>query len=93
MTGDASVTQNLIIYEGLYYVHLMNWLCNFPSENIMIINSEEFYRNASTVLDLVFQFLNLKRLDADTYKWITLTTYNKGKYSNISASQKMSHSD
>ena len=82
-----------LIYEGLYYVHLMNWLCNFPSENIMIINSQEFYRNPSTILDLVFQFLNLKRLDADTYKWITLTTYNKGKYSNISASQKMSHSD
>ena len=51
-----------LIYEGLYYVHLMNWLCNFPSENIMIINSEEFYRNRSTILDLVFQFFRMLTL-------------------------------
>jgi len=87
-----SPAENLV-YEGLYYVHLMNWLCNFPAENVMIVNSEEFYRNTGTILDLVFQFLTLKRLDQDTYNWITSVTYNKGKFSNISASRKMSGSD
>ena len=37
-------TRNLI-FEGLYYVHLMTWLCNFPPENILILNSEEFFEN------------------------------------------------
>ncbi len=82
-----------LIYEGLYYVHLMNWLCNFPAENIMIISSEEFYQNPGTILALVFQFLDLKRLDGDTNKWITSTAYNKGRYSNVSADHKLSHSD
>jgi len=31
-----------MIFEGMYYVHLLNWMCNFPAENILIINSEEF---------------------------------------------------
>ena len=90
--GLFSPAENLV-YEGLYYIHLMNWLCNFPAENIMIVNSEEFYRNTGKILDLVFQFLSLRRLDRDTYDWITSVTYNKGKYDNISASRKMSDSD
>lgn len=84
--------QNLV-YEGLYYVHLLNWLCNFPAENILIINSEEFYQNSNYILDIVFQFLDLKRLDFETYKWITSTNYNKGKYTNIPTSQKLSSLD
>ncbi len=72
-----------MIFEGLYYQHLMNWLCNFPRENILIINSEEFYSKPSVILDQVLQFLNLKRLDEDTYQWITSNVYNKGHYSTL----------
>lgn len=69
-----------MIFEGLYYVHLMNWLCNFPRENILIVNSEEFYRKPSVILDQVLQFLNLRRLDEETYQWITSSVYNKAGY-------------
>ena len=81
-----------MIYEGLYYVHLLNWLCNFPAENILIINSEEFYHNSIQILDIVFQFLELKRLDYETYKWVTKSIYNKGKY-DVPYYQKLSTED
>ena len=81
-----------IIYEGIYYVHLLNWLCNFPAENILIINSEEFYQNSSAILDLVFQFLGLKRLDSETYRWITSTVYNSGWY-DVPTTQRLSPLD
>ena len=68
-----------MVFEGVYYVHLLNWLCNFPPENTLIINSEEFYRKPSVILDQVFQFLGLKRLSSETYDWITAVIYNKGK--------------
>ena len=69
---------NNLVFEGLYYVHLLNWLCNFPAENILILNSEEFYRNTSTILKQVFQFLGLKELDNATHEWITSNVYNRG---------------
>ena len=81
-----------MVYEGLYYVHLLNWLCNFPAENILIINSEEFYQKPSIILTQVFQFLGLKELDFDTLQWITANVYNKGKY-NIPDYQKLSSID
>lgn len=81
-----------MIYEGLYYVHLMNWLCNFPRENILIINSEEFYSKPSVILDQVLQFLDLRRLDEETYQWITSSVYNKGRY-NTSKHQILSTLD
>ena len=77
-----------IVFEGLYYMHVLNWLCNFPAENILIINSEEFYRNASVILKQVFQFSGLKPLPQETLTWITSTVYNKGKYYNIPSYQR-----
>ena len=68
-------TQNML-FEGLYYVHLMNWLCNFPAENILIIRSEVFFQHPSKILDSVVQFLGLKRLDANVYDNITSVSYN-----------------
>ena len=81
-----------MVYEGMYYVHMLNWLCNFPAENILVMNSEEFFRNTSKILDIVVQFLGLKRLDQETYDWITTATYNRGKYS-VPYYQKLSHTD
>lgn len=81
-----------MVFEGVYYVHLLNWLCNFPAENILIINSEEFFRNPSKILDLVFQFLDLKSLDSDTYNWITSATYNRGDY-NVPSFQTLTRTD
>ena len=81
-----------MVWEGAYYVHLLNWLCNFPPENILILNSEEFYRKPSVILDQVFQFLGLKRLNSETYEWITAVVYNKGKR-DVPAQQKLTEMD
>lgn len=94
LVGLFGPSQNLV-YEGLYYVHLLNWLCNFPAENILILKSEEFFKNSTKILDIVYQFLELKRLDPSTYHWITSATYNKGNhiishYQQFTYSNKMS---
>ena len=67
-----------MVFEGLYYVHIMNWLCNFPPENIIILNSEEFFANTTLILNQVIRFLGLESLDPDKADLITSTIYNKG---------------
>ena len=67
---------NNMVFEGLYYVHLMNWLCNFPPENILILNSEEFFNHTPAVLEDVIEFLGLPPLDTNTTAFITSTAYN-----------------
>lgn len=66
----------IAIYSGLYYVQVMNWLCNFSSQNIMVINSEEFYRHTSRVMTQVFKFLGLSPIAEQTYAHNTV--FNKG---------------
>lgn len=82
-----------MIFEGMYYVHLLNWMCNFPAENILIINSEEFYRNTSIILNQVFQFLGLHPLEQEELRTISEVTYNKGSYENIPRHQQLSKED
>ena len=68
------------IYDGLYYLQLLNWLCNFPAENIMIINSEEFYQYPPRAVTQVLHFIGLTSLSAENYTAISSTVYNKGLY-------------
>ena len=67
-----------LVFEGLYYIHVMNWLCNFPPENILILNSEEFFKKTSIIFEQVIRFLGLAQPDGDTIEFITSTVYNKG---------------
>ena len=69
-----------MIFEGMYYIHLLNWMCSFPAENIMIINSEEFFSNTSIVLSQVIQFLGLHPLEQEKLKEIASVTYNPGRH-------------
>ena len=78
-----------MIYEGLYYIHLMNWLCNFPSENIMIINSEEFFQNTLRIVKLVIQFLGLRSLPESSCKMISTGVYNHGRYAGIPSHRQL----
>ena len=48
-----------MIFEGIFHIHLHN----FPAENILILNSEEFYEHPSKILDIVFHFLRVTRRD------------------------------
>ena len=78
-----------MFYEGIYYIHVMNWLCNFPAENIVIINSEEFFQHTGVILKQVFQFLGLRSLPEESYKVITAAVYNQGNYDNIPPHQRL----
>ena len=76
-----------MFYEGIYYVHLKNWLCNFPAENILILNSEEFFQKTAKILKQVFQFLGLSSLPEESYN--ATAVYNQGNYKNIPPHQRL----
>ena len=58
------------IYEGLYYVHLHNWLCNFPAE--------EFQTSSQCIFSQVIEFVGLKPLDVGILNTVTKVKYNYG---------------
>ena len=68
------------IHFGLYYVHLMNWLCNFPAENIMVVNSEEFFLQPQRIVTQVLNFIGLNSLSEENNTAIKTAVYNKGRY-------------
>ena len=47
------------IFSSLYYYQLKSWLKYFPREQFLILQSEEFYTQTSTVMKKVFDFLGL----------------------------------
>ena len=72
-----------MVYEGLYYIHVLNWLCNYPSEHILFLNSEEFYDKPVEILKEVYQFLGLDPLSDSQREAITSFIYNKGTKSTL----------
>ena len=66
------------IYEGMYYVHLHNWMCNFPPENILILNTEEFRNRSKCIFSQVLNFVGLRPLDDGILNTITEMKYNYG---------------
>ena len=66
-----------MVYEGMYYIFVMNYLCNIPAENILIVNSEEFFSNPSRILSQIFIFLGLERLNGQQLDSITSAVFNK----------------
>ena len=81
-----------MIFEGFYYVHIMNWLCNFRPENILILNSEEFFSDTQAVFEEVIEFLGLPPLDSNTTASITSKAYNT-RTQRPKLQQKMSETD
>ena len=68
-----------MLYDSLYLIFLSNWLCNYPSpEKIMIMNSEEFFKDPKQTLSELFDFLNIPQLSDDELSSITSSVYNKG---------------
>ena len=64
------------IYEGLYLVHLHLWLCNVPAENILILNSKDFFHHTADVLSEVIQFIGLSPLSNEAIVSIVSRKYN-----------------
>ena len=73
-----------MLYDSLYYVFLSHWLCNYPSpENIMIVNSEEFFEKPGRILNQIFTFLGLSELTEDSLSTIVSSVYNQGTHRDV----------
>ncbi len=68
---------------GLYYYKLKEWMKVFPQEQILILKSEDLYRDTPKLVNQVFDFLGLPSYTCSTY-----TKYNSGSYSSISEKLK-----
>jgi Leucine-rich repeat (LRR) protein len=49
-----------IVRNGLYFIHLKNWLKYFPLNQIHFVNGEELIKNPFNEIKKVEEFLNLK---------------------------------
>ena len=67
-----------LLYDGLYLTFLANWLCVWPAENMLVINSEEFFKMPGKIVQQVLLFLGLDNLSDETLSAITSSVYNKG---------------
>lgn len=54
--------------RGLYLEQLKQWMKYFPAEQILILNSEQFYQHTAQVFERIIQFLELPAWKLTTYK-------------------------
>ena len=74
--------------EGLYFYKLRRWMSLFEKEQFLVLESETFYSQTSTVMKEVFDFLELAPYEAQNYP-----KYNIGSYSKISPSLRQKLED
>ncbi|MDL5051240.1 sulfotransferase domain-containing protein [Oscillatoria amoena NRMC-F 0135] len=65
--------------RSLYLDQLKYWHQYFPSDQLLILESEEFYKNPALVVNQVFEFLQLP-----PYQLAQYSIYNMGDYSQVS---------
>lgn len=65
--------------RSLYLDQLKHWQKYFPSEQLLILESEEFYKNPATTVNQVFEFLQLP-----PYQLAQYSIYNMGDYPQVS---------
>ncbi|NET41317.1 tetratricopeptide repeat protein [Okeania sp. SIO2B3] len=76
------------IASGVYVEFLKKWLAIFPREQLLILKSEDFYRDSATTMKQVFDFLDLPDYQIPDYPKL-----NAGSYSSISDSLRQKLSD
>ena len=63
------------LMRGRYADHLPPWLDRFPRNQILFLESEEFFEDPGRSVNRVFEFLGLERYDAS--EW---SVFKKGRY-------------
>lgn len=63
------------IWRGIYVAFLRKWMMYFPSENFLILKSEDLYERPQIILKNVLEFLDLPDFVIDEFK-----PYNQGYY-------------
>lgn len=69
------------VARGVYMDQLDKWFHYFPREQILILNSEDFYRDPASIMAKVFTFLNLSTHELEVYQ-----QYNFAEYPDIEPS-------
>lgn len=69
--------------RGIYIEQLKVWMDLFPRNQILILRSEDFYNNTSTVWDQVLNFLNLPSSELPDFR-----KYNYGNYPRLDAAMR-----
>lgn len=76
-----------LFYEGLYYVHIRNWLSNYPPSNILLVPSQSLFRDTVATVAMVMEFVGLERLSVRELESITSSVYNYGSYNHSNLSK------
>eukprot|EP00002_Diphylleia_rotans_P024646 TRINITY_DN4874_c0_g1_i2.p1 TRINITY_DN4874_c0_g1~~TRINITY_DN4874_c0_g1_i2.p1 ORF type:complete len:255 (-),score=47.33 TRINITY_DN4874_c0_g1_i2:525-1289(-) len=71
----TSIVDETYLAHSLYEMQLEWWYQNYPSENILVLNSEQLYHSATQVMDEITKFLELPAINWDP---ITKVKYNVG---------------
>ena len=82
------LVQSDCIGGSLYVYWLKEWLKIFSRENILILESEDFYQNTSDSMEQVHNFLELEKHHLSTY-----SPANQGSYTRITPSLRKALSD
>ena len=57
---NGEINKNhFLVFKGLYYKYLQNWLKYFPKEQILFINGHEFIRDPRVEIEKLQTFLNV----------------------------------
>lgn len=77
MQRESDKEIGLYLRMGIYLPQLKNWLNFFPKEQILILKSEDFYRNTAQTFKHVLRFLNLPIWEPQMYDNVNSFPYPK----------------
>lgn len=75
LSGACIDFRRTYLHQGIYEPHLCRWQELFPSEQLLILRSEDFFRDSRRVLSQVYSFVGLPPFEPGD-----LTALNKGFY-------------
>jgi tetratricopeptide (TPR) repeat protein len=78
---DYSQKQKGYLVISMYVYFLERWMSVFPKEQLLVLNSEEFFTNPPTNLTTVFKFLGLADYQLSQYPEHNQGSYQKKDYS------------
>jgi len=59
------------VTRGLYADQLRRWMAVIPPERLLVLRSEDLYKNTAVIYNQVLEFLNLRPVDLGSYPAFT----------------------
>ncbi|MDY7003539.1 MAG: tetratricopeptide repeat protein [Cyanobacteriota bacterium] len=63
------------ISYGVYVEFIKKWMAIFPRKQFLILRSEDFYQNPATIMEKVFNFLDLPKYQLKNYQKLNSGSY------------------